>query len=459
MNPRIKWTPFLFKLFISLFALSFSLPQAWAGFIFEFDPLLTSEEKYDDNIFLSSSNKRSDWITTISPGFTTSILHPRLNLTLEYQPNLVYFLHNPQYDYTGHNVDFNATFELSPRLTFTLDETYIRSNDPELEELLETDYEREYRRDSRETFDRNIISPQLEYRFGRENLIRLYYRNMSYKSDDPTEGDQTENYFESELEYWFNVKNGINLQCNLLKGNFEFETDLLNSIDINARYRHRFTPHFELYSEYGAGVTDFEDSRFYRSLDNRREVQIGSEDVEDYDLRKFNFGFEWFLPRNLRIEGSVGYFWRDGVGNRDDQGITSQFEIEKTIRDLTLNLRWRSGYSASYFAIRDSGFSEFWRISTNLTYNYRDRLEFFIRGSYGYREYTEDREDTGFEFDDREDYRYTVNTAITYHILRNYHFLSDLSFEIGFNHIELDSNFDRDRYINNQFIGRLTVTF
>ena len=89
MNLRIKWTSFLFKLFISLFVLSFSLPQTWAGFIFEFDPLLTSEERYDDNLFLSSSNKRSDWITTISPGFTTSILHPRLNLTLEYQPNLL----------------------------------------------------------------------------------------------------------------------------------------------------------------------------------------------------------------------------------------------------------------------------------------------------------------------------------------------------------------------------------
>ncbi len=459
MNPRIKWTSFLFKLFISLFILSFSLPQAWAGFIFEFDPLFTSEAKYDDNIYLTRSNTRSDWITTVSPGFMASISHPRLNAEVEYKPGFVYFLHNPQHDYTRQEVNFNAIMELTPHLTFSLFERYLRANEPDLEEMIDTDYERSLRRETRFMFNRNIIAPQLEYRFGRENLIRLYYRNTNYRSEDHDEDDYRENYLENEIEYWFNIRNGINIITHCTKGNFDIDTDILNSVDTTARYRHRFTSHFELYGEYGVGATDFEERRIFRRLDDRRKIQLDSEDVEDYNIRKFNVGFEWLLPRNLRIEGRMGYFWRDGVGNRDDQGINSLFEIEKTTRNLILNLRWESGYSASFFAIRDSGFSEFWRISTNLTYNYRDRLEFLIRGSYGYNEYTEDREDTGFEFDDREDYRYTVNTAITYHMLRNYHFLSDLSLEIGFNHVELDSNSDGSYYINNRCIGKLTATF
>lgn len=448
-----------YKLFIFLLFLSFSLSKAWAGFIFELDPFLTSEERYDDNLYLTSSDKRSDWITTVSPGFATSILHPRFNFELKYQPGFVYFLHNPQHDYTSHEINLNATIELTPHLTFSLYEVYLRSNESSLEEMTETDYERRARRETRFTFNRNIITPQIEYRFGRENLVRLYYRNTGYRSGDPDEDDYRENYFESEIEYWFNVRNGISLLCHFIKGNFDIDTDLLNSVDITAQYRHRFTPHFELYGEYGVGVTDFEESRFFEKLDDKREFQVDSEDVEDYDLHRFNFGFEWQLPRNLRFEGSIGYFWRQGVGNRDDQGINSLIEIEKATRNLTVSLRWESGYSANFFAISDAGFSEFWGFSTNLTYIYHERLEFSFGGSYGYNEYTYGREGIGFALAERKDYRYAANTTINYHILRNYYFLKDLSFEFSFHHVEQDSSFDGDRFINNQYTARITATF
>jgi hypothetical protein len=451
----------LIRYILSVFPLLFciTLSNAWAGFIFEFHPLLYSEERYNDNIYLTRSNKRSDWITTVSPGFITSLIHPRLDISLEYEPGFVYFLHNPQHDFTRQEVNFNSTIRITPRLTLSLVEMYLRANEPEFEELLETDYERRIRRDTRITFNRNIFSPQFEYRFGRENLIRLYYRNTSYRSGDHAEDDYRENYFESKLEYWFNIRNGINLLCHYTKGNFDLDTDILYSADITARYIHRFTPHFELYGEYGVGVTDFEERRFFESLDERREFQVDSEDVEDYDLHRFNAGFEWQLPRNFRIEGGIGYFWRQGVGNRDDQGINSLIEIEKTTRNLTVNVRWESGYSANFFAVSDAGFSEYWRLSTDLTYSYREKLEFRCSGSYGYDEYTYGREGVGFVLDEREDYRYAANAAITYHILRSYFFIRDLSLEIEFNHVELDSSFDRDYYINNQWLARITATF
>ena len=82
--------------------------------------------------------------------------------------------------------------ELASCLTFSLHEYYLRADDPEIEEMLETNYERSLRRETRSIFNRNIIAPQLEYRFGRENLIRLYYRNTGYRSEDPTEDDYRE---------------------------------------------------------------------------------------------------------------------------------------------------------------------------------------------------------------------------------------------------------------------------
>ena len=452
-NNRITYALFI------LLLLFFLTMDVWAGTIFEFHPFLTTEEKYDDNLYQTRSNKRSDWITTISPGITASLLNPLLNFELEYQPGLVYFLHNPQLDYTSHDVNFNSTFDLTPRLTFSLTETFLHSNEPSMDEMLETDYERSLRTRTRAEYDRNTIVPQLEYRFARDSFIRLYYRNTDFSSDDPDEDEYTENYFESELEYWFNVRNGINLSCNFTKGNFDIDTDLLNAVNITARYMRRFTPHFELYGEYGVGVTDFEETRFFMSLDRRREVQVGLEDVEDYDLRKFNVGFEWQLPQNFRIDGFVGYYWKDGVGNRDDQGLNASIEFEKTTQYLSFILGAEKGYSADFFAIDDAGFTEAWRLFTNLAYNYHEKLELSCGGSYGYEEYTYGREGTGFISEAREDYQYNFNTQLTYSILRNYFFLRELSLEMEFNHTEIDSSIDRDGYINNQYMLRLTATF
>lgn len=455
MRSLLKYTFSVFLVFIVFF----SLPKAWAGFSLEFKPLLISEERYTDNLFLSSSNKRSDWITTISPGFAASLSHRRFTIDLQYHPNFVYFLHNPKYDTTGHSLDFKAAIEITPRLIFSLSETYRLANDISYTQMLETDYERDARRDTLDDYNINTIAPQLEYRFGRENLIRLYYRNSRYRSDDPTEDEYRESFIESELEYWFNSKNGINFLFHYTKGNFDLDTDLLNSVNISTRYMYRFTRQFELYGDYSVGVSDFEDTRFFEGLDERRVFQTESEDFEDYDLRKFNVGFEWQLKRNLEIEGSIGYYWRQGVGNRDDEGISSLFQIEKSTRNLTVNLKWESGYTARYFSLDDSGSSEFWSLSTNATYNYHKKLEFSFRGSYGYDDYTDFRERREFARERREEYIYRADTSITYHIVENYGFLSDLSLEMLFNHTEQDSTSDDDRYIRNQYIARITATF
>lgn len=434
------------------------LVSAQADSVLQFDPYISVEEMYDDNIFLSSSNKRSDWITTAHPGLLTSMANPRYSADLHYQPGFVYFLHNPEYDYTSHELTFNGRVALTSRLTASLYEFYIRSNDPDLDEMVDTDYERRLRRDTREIFNRNIISPQLEYRYGSENSVRLNYRNMNYRSEDPEEDDQRENYVEGRLDHWFNVRNGISLLGRFVKGNFDEEADMLHSIDITPRYRHRFTPHFEFYGEYGYGTTDFEETRLFTVLQNGRLLQTGVEDNEDYDLQKLNFGFDWQLPDNLRLRGSLGYFWRDGELDSDEEGITSLFVVEKSTRNMLLNLGWESGYSANYFALRDEGFTKFWEITAAGTYTYRQNLELRFRGAYGFEDYTSDRGRTGLE-DEREDYRYEAIFQATYHILRNYGLLSDVSAEFTFNHRERDSDINRESYISNQSIVKITATF
>ena len=284
MNSQNKWISFLSKTCFILLFIFLTLPKAWAGSIFEFKPTFSTQVKYDDNIFLDRSSTRSDWITTLSPGFNTSLSNPRFNYELEYHPGFVYYLHNPEIDYTSHDVRFNTTMELTSRLTFSLYERYRRSNQIDFEEMTETDHEREVRRRTLTTFNRNVVAPKIEYHFGRENLISFYYRNTCYRGGKPLDDDYRESYLENEIEYWFNTKNAISIRSHFTKGNFDIEPDLLHSIDITARYIRRFTPHFQIYGEYSWGETDFEERRYFQNLDDRREFQVRSEDIEDYDL-------------------------------------------------------------------------------------------------------------------------------------------------------------------------------
>ena len=53
---------------------------AHAQFEYDISPLLHLQEQYDDNINLTRSFKKSDSISTISPGFSLLLSHPRFKL-------------------------------------------------------------------------------------------------------------------------------------------------------------------------------------------------------------------------------------------------------------------------------------------------------------------------------------------------------------------------------------------
>lgn len=439
-------------------------PFASAATLFDFQPLIEIEQRYDDNLYLTSSNTRSDWITRILPGFSTSLLDPRFNLELAYTPAIVYFLHNPEFDYTGHELNFNTTLHLTSQLTYSFEENYIRSNEPDIVEGAETEDERNLRRDTRAIINLNSINSRLNYNFGRENNFNLYYRNTNFRSQDHFEDDFREHYADTTLDYWFNIRNGISLLFKYTKGNFDIQTDLLYAYQIAPRYRFRLNPHFELFSEYAYSETNFEERKIYQALDESRSILIDTEDLADYDLHQFNIGFIWQLLQNLNINGSIGYFWREGVDSRDDDGLISLFSIEQTTQDLIFNLTWESGYNANYFAVRDSGFSKYWTVSASTTYSYRDKLIWTIRGSYSYVDYEDIRptdleEAIGFILDGRDDDRYRFMTRLSYQLLSNFGYLSDLSLEVEYRFAEVDSNLDNSSYTNHQSLGKIIATF
>ena len=456
-NSKIKNS--LCLLILTLFSLPLFPGMLHADFQFDFAdftgtfiPSVSVQEEYTDNLYLSSLTKRSEWITTVAPGISLSLQKPRLTFDLSYSPGFVYYLHNPRYDYTSHDQTFRTVADLTPRLTFSFLQTYVRTDDPELVETVD-EVETLLAREGRFKLNRTSFNPRLDYRFGAENSLSASYRYVNSRSEDPFEDDFQQQDIDTSLSYWFNVKNGIDLSFNYQKGNFDISPDLKNAYGYTARYIHRFTQHFEVYGEGNAEFRDYAETRI--TLPLGREV---SEDLDDEDVYRCNFGFTYSYSPTLEFMGGVGYYWRE-QSESDQDGLNTTASVIKSTEKTTFSLTWNSGFASDDFAYRDSGSYDYWTLAANATYLYSSKLQFNLSGSYGYRDYTPSTtggivQAPGLRAErNREDYVYNAR------FLTSYQILTRLLLEFEYNFREVDSDRRESYYIVNRFLGRITLSF
>lgn len=69
---------------------------AWSAI--EVTPRFSLSQEYNDNIFLSESNRESDWITTVEPGVSLGYTQRSLDLTLDYSLRYRFFKDNTSED-------------------------------------------------------------------------------------------------------------------------------------------------------------------------------------------------------------------------------------------------------------------------------------------------------------------------------------------------------------------------
>jgi hypothetical protein len=441
--------PFIIVCLLSICIVCF-IPPAYASFEYEIFPTLHLEEQYDDNILLTSSAKKSDLISTISPGFSLLLSHPRFKLTCDYFHSFVYFKNNPQFDYNdSNNLNFNLESSLTEDVKFSFIENYERSNDPQL-----TDYsgqnvqqnapqnvQQNVQQNSvsfRSLHTQNNISPQLEYRFGPDDTIKLAYRNTRYRQEGPSSDDYTEHFYDSILTYWFNDNYGTNLRYTQDRGNFQLQTDDFASNCIAPRLIYRLSRQAEVFADYSYTGTDFKQHDATNP---------------DYFLNDFDTGFKMSPLSTVKVEGKLGYYWRNGHDNTSKQGFIYRLWGEKSFSAGTVFLEYRGGATENYFGVRDSGFYEFWLVSTGCTYNYKDILTFRAAGSFVNYDYIQAPIERLQNISQRKDDVWQGN------ILLGYKITPFLTFEIEYNYIDQASNRKTDSYIDNRIAGRLVINF
>src|SRR5215472_16506830 len=88
-------------------------------------PRVTGQELFTDNVLFAPTNRRSDFVTTISPGIFVSDDSPRLQFRADYAPTLQLYALTPDLNFVGQNLYANGTGVIAPDLFFIDARTFL----------------------------------------------------------------------------------------------------------------------------------------------------------------------------------------------------------------------------------------------------------------------------------------------------------------------------------------------
>ena len=409
--------------------------------LLDFHPYITAEEEYSNNILLSPhAYKIDDWITRVIPGLRYSRLQVgSYGIDLDVSGGYTYYAKNHDFSYWSPRGRLNAWYALSPKLTFRVRDYLIRSDavrenrynnlyDAEGNFIGDTEsnqYLLSTQRGVHAIYLRNVVEPSVSYRFGKENLASLLYRNNIYrnKRDDLYE-DSTENTINPKLDYWFGTRNGITLEGLLTFGNFGVTEDLV-AYEGRGRYTFRFTPKLSLFGEYNYIREDFE----YPGV--------------DYDIHKPSLGIEYKFSPTLTGTVQGGYYWQ--VSDEDEKAKGPHFTLSLIERGkkTTYTLIGEGGYTQDYFTSQNLGFNKYYRAYGTINHMLTERLSVRATGSMERPEYS----------DGQKDWIWDGRVSASYLLFRW------LTTTLEGGHREAHSNVDGQGYSEYSGIFRITATF
>ena len=409
--------------------------------LLKFHPYVTAEEEYSNNILLSpNATKLADYITRVSPGLRfTTLQAGAYGIDLDVTGGYTYYAKNHDFSYWSPQGRLNAWYAVTTGLTFRARDYLIRS-DAARENRYENLYNAEGQyigntqpdqnllsteRGVHAIYIRNVVEPSLEYRFGRENLASLLYRNNIYRNNkNPLYENSTENTINPLLNYWLDIRNGITLEYILTFGHFQVSDDLVGQ-EARGRYTHRLDPKLSLFGEF-----IFIDEHF-KGL------------TTDYDVYNPSLGIEYKFSPTLTGTLQGGYFWQLSADGSRSRGPFFNVSLIQTGQKTSYALTLDGGYSRDYFTSENLGFTKYYRAYGTINHRLTQRLSVQLTGSV-------DRE---WYPDNRKDWIWDGRATASYLLFRW------LTIALEGSHREAHSNVEGLDYSEYSGIFRITATF
>jgi hypothetical protein len=400
---------------VALLMLAFHLglvQSSWA--LLHITPSISLREEYNDNIFLTPTDKEGDFITSIFPSINVSSETDFLKLSLDYGLDIKLYLHNSDQNETSlkgmQRINLDTTLSPYKDIFFIkISDVYERVSIDERDQVAYDNY-------IVNMTDRNIfsINPYVEYPLSGTVKTRLGY---TYKN------------------VWYSDDAGDNYE------------DHMASLSITKELSAKLT-----------GTVSY-DYLMYKPTKNEDHFN------EDYDQQTARLQLHYALGPNFTIEGGIGQTWFDYERQEDSDffvwNVLAQYNVTK-------NISISGGYAIEFPHSVEEGTYES-KVATG-TLNYAGKIPLNVTVFKKDDTYlSSDREDkatgvtlgttipitpkvacrlnglyTKYEFfdpDEKTD-RYGFQIAFDYQLKRTF-------FSLGYTYNQNDSNIDDNDYKNN----------
>lgn len=355
--------------------------------LLKFYPYITAQEEYSNNILLSPNATRlPDYITTVTPGLRFSTLQAgAYGIDLDVSGGYTYYKKNNDFNYWNASGRLNSWYAVTPSLTFRLRD-YLTRADAARENQYGNLYNAEgqyigdtqpdqyllsTQRGVHAVYLRNVVEPSIDYRFGRENLLSVLYRNNIYKNQNPQFEDSMGNTLNPRLTYWFDIRNGVSLDYYLTLNTYQRSPDQLVN-GVTPRYTYRFNPRTSIFGEYHFEYQDFESPGV------------------DYYVHRPSFGIQYLFSPTLTGLAQGGYFWQIPKQGSKTQGPSFNLSLTQRTERTLYTLSVQGGYTQDYVTAENLGFTKTYSGYGTIQHRLTQRLAVGLTGYMGRYLYSTD---------------------------------------------------------------------
>jgi hypothetical protein len=378
---------------------------------FQWSARISASEEYQSNIDLAEDNEEDDWITLVGPGLTLTLKTEETEASLDYDVRYAAYAENDQNNTFRHSLSLSGFrgIPIAEHVTLDLDESLHISEEP-----IEVSEDVTSERHTRDRYYRNTAGGRINYLFGERDLLYAGFHHVLLENDDPSVEDSQRYRPMAGITYWFNIRNGLNLDYSYTRGEFEVSEDYDQHLS-SAIYTRRFSP-----------MTQANLSYSYDSLDYDG-IQ------EDYVVHSSRLGVSHQISEHISGSVSGGGWVKDGERSDDVSGFNGNLEGTFGFERWTLTLSGVFGYRQQFFEADNLGFSEYRRGSATVSYQPLERLTTSLGAFYQWDDY-------GETVPEREDNTWSANSGFIYRVF------DWLSASLRFAYRDKDSNIDENDY-------------
>jgi len=344
--------------FISLTVLSSYALAAKYTFI----PRLDVDSYYTDNIDLTPSNKQSDIVTTVVPGFSAGVSGQSAGIDVNFNPGYTFYKNNTDSDYWQFRAGLNSFLDITRNTRFTVMDNFYLTEDPNPEFLI-TDVRAEQPgvsvdptvRQGRAKYWNNSFGARGQHQFGQENTIYAEYRNQILRNDN-TElyQDSNVNTGVAGVTYFFGPRWGAELEGTYSARTFDQTSDFAGTPasdqDVwggRARLIRRFSRTTDGFLQYTYGNVKYTGNKFSVDPGFGEPTLVVNEDYTVHDAR---VGVNYGIKEDILLTASGGWAIKVNDVTSNQDGFVGELALTKTLRRGGFRIGATAGYDTTGFS-------------------------------------------------------------------------------------------------------------